>query len=64
MTTYLITTTDNDLENNYSAVSGPWDYLRCDDTNDVYEVEVSNTVVFEQLLDTDSSVVSYQEKIN
>lgn len=62
MTVYHVTTTGADLTNNYSQFE-PWEYIRTESGHEVWEAETNlhgtEDAAFEQLLNTDSSVMSY-----
>ena len=61
MTTYTIQTTNEDLANNYSGF-GEWE-IASHGATETYTVTipVGQMAAFEQLLNTDNSVLSYTE---
>ena len=66
MTMYRVVTTGQDLTNNYNNVGDAWEFVRATDGGEVWEFEADNETAAEQLLNTDSSVISYttDEKTN
>lgn len=59
MTTYYVTTTGADLGNVYAET---WEFVEHTDAGEVWEFTTENSTAAENLLDTDSAVISYKEK--
>ena len=61
---YWISTTGDDLTQNYSSVSGGWEFVESGEGQDGvyferYEAESAMALAFERLLDSDSAILMY-----
>ena len=61
MTTYLVTTTHEELSHNYALLVTRFEIVRSSHDTETYEVDTNDPVSVEQLFDTDRAVLSYRD---